>query len=133
MAPQQPPRLNTAMTWSESPLATRSITSGGTPCSHSAQAAVKAASMQCALRCFSTPRTERRVSPLFLEVGVEPDHELLDVLGRAQGAEEGAFVGSQSNLCRGRTFESQSISLGLVELRGIEPLTSSLRTRRSPS
>ena len=68
---------------------------------------------------------------LVLAEQVISGHEEIAVLSAR--AEESAFVVSQSNLCGGRTFEPQSVSLGLVELRGIEPLTSSLRTRRSPS
>ena len=57
--------------------------SGGSPCSQSAQAAAKAASMQWARRWRSTPRTERRRVAVLLEIGMQADHEFLDVLRRA--------------------------------------------------
>src|SRR5262245_61293928 len=61
--PQQPSRRNSATTWSSSLSAWKSISSGGWPWIHSAQAATKAPSMQWARFCRSVSATERQVSP----------------------------------------------------------------------
>src|SRR5436190_13762316 len=62
--------------------------------------------MRLAMTQHAADRAQRVA--FLLEVGVQPDDEVLDVLRRAQRTQHIAFVPGQPNLCRSRTFEPQS-------------------------